>query len=100
MVRLWTWGGVWFGYREGRELWTHDGRHVGRFVADVVYGPFGRYLGEMRGGRLITRRASKASRVNAFVAQAPHVATLGHVDLIALPLLAGYEDFPCAKDLR
>ncbi len=99
-MRLWTCGGTWFGYREGRELWTHDGRHVGRFVGDTVYGLSGRYLGEVRGGRLITRRVSTALRGNAFVARAPRVATLGHVDLVALPLRAGYEDFPRAQDLR
>jgi len=30
-AHLWTWGGSDFGYRDGDELWTYDGRHVGRF---------------------------------------------------------------------
>jgi hypothetical protein len=39
MQWLWTWGGVSFGYREGDNLWTHDGRHVGRFHGIEVYAP-------------------------------------------------------------
>lgn len=99
-MRLWTWRGSWFGYRAGRELWTHDGHHVGRFIGDVVYGPSGHYLGELQGGRLFSRRARRALRGQTFVAQAPRVATVGHVDLVVLPLLAGYNDFPQAQDLR
>ncbi len=26
MEWLWTWGGTSFGYRDGDNLWTHDGR--------------------------------------------------------------------------
>ncbi len=54
MDRLWTWGGECFGYRDGDDLWTHDGRHVARFVSNEVYGPDGRYIGEtMNDNRLI-----------------------------------------------
>jgi len=35
---LWTWGGTYFGHREGDELWTYDGRLVGRFVGDEFLG--------------------------------------------------------------
>jgi len=37
-IRLWTWSGHDFGSREGDELWTHDGRHVGHFYGTEVYG--------------------------------------------------------------
>jgi len=39
MQWLWTWGGASFGYKDGDDLWTHDGRHVGRFHGDgyVMY---------------------------------------------------------------
>src|SRR5690242_15576499 len=43
MTRLWTWTGIDFGYRDGDELWSHDGRHVGRFYGDQVYAPDGSY---------------------------------------------------------
>ncbi len=36
MKCLWTWSGKSFGYREGDELWTHDGNHAGRFDGDAV----------------------------------------------------------------
>jgi hypothetical protein len=31
---LWTWGGTCFGYRDGDDLWTHGGKHVGRFEGE------------------------------------------------------------------
>jgi hypothetical protein len=36
-----------FGYRDGDNLWTHDGRHAGRFVRNEVYDRNGAYLGEI-----------------------------------------------------
>jgi hypothetical protein len=33
---FWTWGGKCFGYRDGNDLWIHDGHHVGRFDGDEV----------------------------------------------------------------
>src|SRR5277367_5010314 len=42
--------------RDGDELWTYDGRHVGHFHGHQVFASDGRYLGELRGDdRLITR---------------------------------------------
>lgn len=38
MQWLWTWGGESFGYRDGDNLWTHTGQHVGRFHGDEVFG--------------------------------------------------------------
>ena len=35
-TNLWTWGGTYFGSREGDGLWTHSGRHVGHFIGDEV----------------------------------------------------------------
>ncbi len=32
MKWLWTWGGTSFGYRDGDDLWTHDGRDVAGFT--------------------------------------------------------------------
>ena len=58
---LWTWGGECFGYHEGDELWTYNGRHVGRFDRhEEVYARDGRYLGEvMSNDRLITKTSKK-----------------------------------------
>ena len=67
MQWLWTWGGICFGYREGDDLWTHDGQHVGRFRDNEVYGRDGRYLGELvNGDRLITNKAKSSSRQSGF----------------------------------
>ena len=60
-MKLYTWGGTYFGKREGDELWTHDGRHVGRFREDEVYDSSEHYLGELKNGKLITK-SSKSSK--------------------------------------
>ena len=44
---LWTWGGDYFGFRDGQNLWTHEGRHVGRFRRDEVFRPDGLYMGDL-----------------------------------------------------
>ena len=35
---LWTWSGVYFGYRRRDSLFTHDGIEVGRFAGLEAYG--------------------------------------------------------------
>lgn len=37
MEWLWAWTGRCVGYRDGDDLWTDSGRHVGRFLGDEVY---------------------------------------------------------------
>ena len=97
MQWFWTWGGISFGYRDGDNLWTHDGKHVGRFVGDVIYDRNGRYLGEVRSGnRLIVDRARKAMTsgslpFEALVRRAPQIRK---VNSGAVPVPLGYEDFP------
>ena len=59
-MNLYTWGGTYFGTRDGDDLWTHDGRHVGRFCGDEVFDSSGRYLGELRNGKLITNTSKKS----------------------------------------
>ena len=55
MKLLWEWNGSFFGFRDKFDLWTYDGRQVGRFYGEEVYGPDGRYLGELlHNNRLIT----------------------------------------------
>lgn len=58
-IPLWTWSGVYFGYREGDNLWSHGGRLVGRFYGDEVYGSDGAYLGEIRDGDRLIRQTRK-----------------------------------------
>ena len=97
---LWTWGGECFGYRDGDELRTHDGRLVGRFVDDEVYGSDGRYLGELRNeDRLITHQAKLDRSRAGFAPSASAAAHARYGDKAAVAMCAGYEDFPSADDL-
>jgi len=101
MVSLWTWGGTYFGRRDGDDLWTHGGQHVGRFDGDEVYGPDGRYLGEARNeNRLITNRSKLGRRRGSF---APHARRGGHVryvNYVGYAMYAGYQDFPAPGELE
>jgi hypothetical protein len=101
MVWLWTWGGECFGYRDGEDLWTHDGRHVGRFGGDVVYDRTGAYLGEvMSENRLITRRGAQSMRGFSFSPWARRTAYVKYVNYVGYVMYAGYEDFPAPADIK
>jgi hypothetical protein len=91
---LWTWGGAYFGHRDGDELWTYDGRLVGRFVGDEVFGTDGRYLGEIReGDHLITDTHKKHKRRDSFFGQRRRVLEVQRMrGMRGMP--GGYEDFP------
>jgi hypothetical protein len=92
---LWTWGGVSFGYRDGDNLWTHDGRHVGRFHGIEVYGPNGSYLGEqLRPGRLITDVAKRAERRPPFFPSVRRHSLRRRPPSAAESLPPAYFDFP------
>ena len=88
-------GGKCFGYREGDELWTYDGRHVGHFNGDDLFASDGRYLGEiMNGDRLITDRRKKNLRSGWFTPYGKRVAFVKYVDYVGYVMIVGYEDFP------
>ena len=100
MEWLWTWGGVSFGYREGGQLWTHDGRHVGRFDGDEIFGTGGGYLGELQNGnRLITSLSKKGRQGYAFTPHASRVGFVPYVDYLGYVMYVGFEDFPTPDDL-
>ncbi len=97
---LWTWGGIYFGYRDGNDLWTHDGKHVGRFNGDKVYNPDGRYLGETRNGKLITQISAKSRRIGSFSPHTSRIGKIPYIDQIGTVMYAGYEDFPRPDSFR
>lgn len=98
---LWTWGGVCFGYRDGDNLWTHDGRHVGRFVGSEVYASNGVYLGEVRNNnRLITNRAKTGWRKNGFARLGNRAGYARYANYAGYAMYAGFEDFPAPEALR
>ncbi len=93
MDYLWTWGGKFFGYRQGDLLYTAHGQCVGQFSGDEVYGTDGRYLGELRRDRLITNISKRGWSGPA----APNVhggAIGGFVDYVGYVMYLGHEDFP------
>lgn len=95
MKWLWTWSGRSFGYREGDDLWTHDGQHVGKFsINEEIYGPNGQYLGELLNERLITNLSKKHFRSYNFSPYACRVAFVKYIDYVGFVMYAGYEDFP------
>lgn len=94
MTDLWTWGGTYFGTREGDDLWTHSGHHVGRFQGEGVFGSDGSYLGEILHDKLITRSSSKNRRISSFAPWASRVGRVPYVDHVGTVMYAGYEDFP------
>jgi hypothetical protein len=100
---LWTWNGVSFGYHRGDSLFTHDGIEVGRFSGLEVYGPDGRYIGELRstedGDRLITS-SYKKSRMSASFVPTMERAQKRPAARDAEQLYCGYEEFPLPETLR
>lgn len=94
MEWLWTWSGRCFGYRDGDNLWTHDGRDICRFHDDEVYGSDGRYLGEIINNRLITNKSKKMQRRSGFTPYANRTAYTKYVDYVGYTMYSGYEDFP------
>jgi hypothetical protein len=97
MQWLWTWGGECFGYRDRDGLWTHYGFHVGQFHGDEVFGPDGRYLGELRHeNRLITHRARLATAISGFAPLPQRIAYAPSERAATYVLYEGYEDFPGA----
>lgn len=98
MQPLWTWGGKYFGSRNGNRLMTHDGRHVGRFYGNEVYSANGHYLGEIKNGnRLITKRSRKNSRKPSF-SPSTRTSTAKRGRYGRNAMIAGYEDFPNPED--
>ncbi len=95
MAWLWTRGGKCFGYRDGDDLRTYYGHHVGRFSGDTVYDRHGRYLGEIRSGnRLIRRKSGSSVRGFSFTPWAKGAAYAKYADYAGYAMYAGYEDFP------
>ena len=100
MHHYWTWGGTYFGYRQGDLLFTHDGLCAGRFQGDDIYGRSGRYLGEVRSGnRLITNR-SKSSRRGPRPPNARGGSYVRYANYVGYVMYAGFEDFPSPESFQ
>lgn len=88
-------GRRYFGYRDGDNLWTYDGRHIGRFYNNEVYSSNGQYLGEIiNRNRLITNRGKKSLRRGGFTPYAQRGAYAKYADYAGYAMYAGCENFP------
>ena len=102
MEMMFTWRGRSFGYKDGENLWTYSGKHVGRFHCDEVYGSDGRYLGEMKNDKLITKyqdklitkTTKKSRRKSAFTPRMNRMRRAKIVNRVGTVMLVGHEDFP------
>jgi hypothetical protein len=101
MEWLWTWGGTSFGYRDGDQLRTHDGLHVGRFIDDEIYGVDGQYLGELGDrDRLITRQRKIGRRKAPFRPRMNRMGRLRRINRLGRLMRRGCQDFPAPETLR
>ena len=94
------WSGAYFGWIDDGELYTKDGRHVGRVKGREVYGVKGKYLGELRNHRLISNAAKADSRWIGFI---PTICVIGPtvkpMNEEAFDLPVGFDDFPEPESL-
>jgi hypothetical protein len=96
---LWTWGGECFGYRREDRLFAYHGHQVGKIHGDEVYGPDGRYLGEIKNSRLITNISKKAWVKWSFgPVQSWAYGRYGNYGAYAM--YSGFEDFPHPEDFK
>ena len=97
---LWTWSGISFGYRVDDQLRTHDGRHVGRFVEEEIYGADGLYLGELASeDRLITSQRKTGRFKLPFRPRMKRTERLQRMARAGRLMRPGYEDFPAPENL-
>lgn len=100
VVRLWTCGGGFFGYRLDSSLFTPDGREAGQFSeGDEIYDRYGAYRGEIRkGNRLVTNLSKRDWTRRSFSPQSG-LRFKPSGDLTSIQIMSGFEDFPEAKQL-
>lgn len=92
---VWTWSGQCFGYWIEADLWTHYGKHVGRRMGAEIYGPTGRYIGELTNdGRLITTKSKAGLDGPIFVPSETRPPETRPLDSKRHPLYWGHTDFP------
>ena len=96
---LWTWGGESFGYRDGDALFSQDGRQIGRFHDDEVYGVDGSYLGELSGTDRLLTRLSRVGKTRAPFSPRSRMGRLGKMSPMARAMRAGCQDFPPPSEL-
>ncbi|RUU60973.1 4-fold beta flower protein [Mesorhizobium sp. M2C.T.Ca.TU.002.02.1.1] len=94
------WNGEYFGWFHDDALYSKDGRHVGYRRRNEVFDLKGRYLGEVKNHRLITRTAKVGS---TGIGGVPMLRTVGTnvnpTNEQPLDLPDGFDDFPSSESL-
>lgn len=97
---LWTWGGEYFGFRDGAELWTYEGIHVGRFRRETeIFRSDGLYMGDLMDGRLIVDWHKTARRASSFTPFERRSGRDKFADREPIDMQIGFKDFPSVSDL-
>ena len=97
---LWTWSGEYFGFRDGAELWTFEGKHVGRFRRELeISRPDDLYMGDVVDGRLIFDWHKTARRGSSFTADGDRSVNRTFGDREPLDMQIGFKDFPSVREL-
>ncbi|MBT3995670.1 MAG: response regulator [Chloroflexi bacterium] len=97
---LWTWGGEYFGFRDGADLWTFEGKHVGRIRRGTeIYRTDGRYMGDVVDGRLIVDWHKTARRASSFTPSGDRSVNRTFGDREPFDMQIGFKDFPSVRKL-
>jgi hypothetical protein len=91
---VYTWSGFHFGERAGNSLFTWNGAEAGRFDGLEIYGADGTYVGELRGGRLLTHQGKNLKRRSSFIPACGRSFKQNSQQVEGPPLPVGFRDFP------
>jgi hypothetical protein len=96
---LWTWGGESFGFRDGNALFAQDGRQVGHFHENEVYGVNGNYLGELGDEDRLITKLSRLGKARSSFAPRQRMGRMGRMNRMGRMMRMGCQDFPSSREL-
>lgn len=100
MEPVWTWSGMFVGYREGDDVWSRTGEHIGRCNGLEIFGFEGEYLGEVDRDRLIRVSVKRNWVSSPFIKLAPRGRLPRRKDKSPLVFQSSFVDFPCPHRRR
>jgi len=94
-LNLYSWSGVWIGYRKSSEFFSTNHQHVGHFVGNEIYSIEGKYIGEFFAGRLIVIKDKKGGKIQPVKKIQPYGGRpSSRKKLTSRTLIPDSEDFP------
>ena len=79
---------------DDEELWTHDGRHVGKLQGSDIFNSQALYIGElMNGHRLITNDAKRSWQGGSFTPYGKRGGYAPYANYAGYAMYAGYSEF-------